>query len=38
MEDESRFVPKGAIAFFAVMVVAYAAIWLFFLGIMLHRG
>ena len=38
MEDESSFVPKGAIAFFVSMIVFYAAIWLLLMGIMIARG
>ena len=38
METEPRFVPKGAIAFFVLMIVVYAAIWLRMLGLMVSRG
>lgn len=38
MEDESTFVPRGAVAFFLSMIVFYAAIWLLLMGIMIARG
>ena len=38
MEDETPFLPRGAVAFFVVMMVLYAAIWLLLMGIMVSRG
>jgi hypothetical protein len=37
-QQGESFVPRGAIAFFAVMVVAYAAFWLAFYAIAVGRG
>jgi hypothetical protein len=33
-----RFVPKGAIAFFATMIVFYAAVWLALMAVLLSRS
>jgi hypothetical protein len=33
-----RFVPKGAIAFFAAMIVFYGAVWLLLMAVMVARG
>jgi hypothetical protein len=33
-----RFVPKGAIAFFAAMIVFYAALWILLMAVMVVRG
>jgi hypothetical protein len=38
MQEEPPFVPRGAVAFFAAMIVLYAGIWLLLLGIMIRRG
>lgn len=38
MQEEERFIPKGAIAFFVAMIVLYAAIWFLLIGIMIRRG
>jgi hypothetical protein len=38
MEDETPFLPRGAVAFFVAMMVLYAAIWLLLMGIMVSRG
>jgi len=38
MQEEERFVPRGAIAFFVAMITLYAAIWFLLVGIMLRRG
>lgn len=38
MEDESPFFPRGAVAFFAAMIVFYAAFWAFIMAILLMRG
>jgi hypothetical protein len=32
-----EFVPRGAIAFMALMIVAYGAIWFFFFFLMVGR-
>lgn len=37
MQDDTFF-PRGAIAFFAAMIVFYAAIWFLIMGIMVSRG
>lgn len=36
--EESPFFPRGAIAFFAAMMLFYAAFWLFVMSIMVSRG
>jgi hypothetical protein len=36
-ERPEEFVPRGAIAFMVLMVIAYAATWLFFYSIMVGR-
>jgi len=33
-----RFVPKGAIAFFATMIAFYAVVWLLLMAIMVSRS
>ena len=38
MEDESSFFPRGAVAFFAALIVFYAAFWAFIMAILLMRG
>ena len=38
MEDETKFVPRGAVAFFAAMMLFYAALWLLVLFIMGSRS
>jgi hypothetical protein len=38
MQDDSTFFPRGAIAFFAAMIVFYAAFWFLMMGIMVGRG
>jgi hypothetical protein len=38
MQDDSTFFPRGAIAFFAAMMVFYAALWFLIMGIMVSRG
>ncbi len=38
MQDDSTFVPRGAIAFFAAMIVFYAAFWFLMMAIMVGRG
>jgi hypothetical protein len=37
MQDDSRFVPRGAIAFFIAMMVLYAGIWSLMMAIMIGR-
>lgn len=36
-DKDPEFVPRGAVAFFAAMLVFFAAAWLFFYGVMIHR-
>jgi hypothetical protein len=38
MPEEPPFFPRGAVAFFAAMMVFYAAFWLFIMAIMVSRG
>ncbi len=38
MQDESSFVPRGAVAFFASLIVFYAAFWLLMMVVMVSRG
>jgi hypothetical protein len=38
MPDETPFFPRGAIAFFAVMMVFYAAFWFLIMAVMVSRG
>jgi len=38
MQDDSTFVPRGAIAFFAAMIVFYAAFGFLMMAIMVGRG
>lgn len=38
MKDESRFFPRGAVAFFASLIAFYAAFWLLLMFIMVSRG
>ena len=34
---EEKFVPRGAVAFFAAMLVFFGLVWLFFYGLTIHR-
>jgi hypothetical protein len=36
-DRDQAFFPKGAIAFFAAMLVFFSAVWLFFYALMIHR-
>ncbi len=36
--DDSRFYPKGAIAFFALMLGSFVVVWLLVYALMLHRA
>jgi len=38
MQEDERFIPRGAIAFFVAMIALYAAIWTLLMGIMIRRG
>lgn len=38
MHDDNSFVPRGAIAFFASLILFYAAFWLLMMAIMVNRG
>jgi len=38
MNDETSFVPRGAVAFFAAMMVFYVAVWALLAAIMVARG
>jgi hypothetical protein len=38
MQDETSFVPRGAVAFFAALILFYAAIWLMMMAILVSRG
>lgn len=38
MKNDTEFVPRGAIAFFAAMMLFYAAMWLLLLAIMGARA
>jgi hypothetical protein len=35
--EREEFVPRGAIAFFAVMTAFFAAVWLALYALMIHR-
>ena len=35
--EEEQFRPRGAVAFFAAMLVFFAVLWLLFYGLMIHR-
>ena len=35
--NDQEFFPKGAIAFFAAMLVFFSAIWLLFYALMIYR-
>ena len=37
-QDEAPFFPRGAVAFFAAMIVFYAAFWFLILAVMIGRG
>lgn len=37
-ENDGRFVPRGAIAFFAAMMAFYAVIFAAFVALMVSRG
>jgi hypothetical protein len=37
-DEEAPFFPRGAVAFFAAMIVFYAALWFLILSIMVARG
>jgi hypothetical protein len=37
-EEEAPFFPRGAVAFFAAMIVFYAALWFVILAVMISRG
>lgn len=34
---DAEFVPRGALAFVALMLIAYAATWFFFYSVMIGR-
>jgi len=36
-EQEREFFPRGAIAFFGVMIVFFSVVWLFFYALMIGR-
>jgi hypothetical protein len=36
--ESGDFVPRGAVAFMAFMILAYAATWIFFYGLMVGRA
>ena len=36
--SSEKFVPKGAIAFFAAMVAFYAVTWVLLMAVMIARG
>lgn len=36
-QRDDDFFPKGAVAFFALLVVFYSAVWASFYALMLHR-
>jgi hypothetical protein len=36
-EKQPEFFPRGAIAFFAAMIVFFSAVWLFFYALMIRR-
>jgi hypothetical protein len=38
MDDETPFFPRGAVAFFAAMVLFYAGFWLLLMFVMVSRG
>ena len=38
MQEETPFFPRGAIAFFAAMMVVYALFWLLIAAVMVSRG
>jgi len=35
--EEEQFRPRGAVAFFAAMLVFFAVVWALFYGLMIHR-
>jgi hypothetical protein len=36
--DDAKFFPKGAIFFFALLLIFYAALWFLIYGIMIARS
>lgn len=38
MQSNDAFVPRGAVAFFAALIVVYAVVWAFFEIVMITRG
>jgi len=38
MNEDTSFVPRGAIAFFVTLIVFYAAVWLLIAAVMWSRG
>ncbi len=36
-EKQEEFVPRGAIAFFAAMIVFFSLVWLFFYVLLIRR-
>jgi hypothetical protein len=38
MQDDTSFVPRGAVAFFAAMMLFYAGLWLLILLVMGSRA
>lgn len=36
-DKEQDFFPRGAVAFFAAMLVLFSAVWLAFYALMIHR-
>jgi hypothetical protein len=38
MQDDSSFVPRGAVAFFVSLIAFYAVFWLLMMLLMVSRG
>lgn len=38
MQDETQFVPRGAVAFFVSLIIFYGAFWLAMMALMVSRG
>ncbi len=38
VQDEAPFVPRGAVAFFAALIVLYAAVWILLEMVLITRA
>jgi hypothetical protein len=38
MQDNTPFVPRGAVAFFVALIALYAVVWVLLMALMVQRG